>query len=120
MAYIGWPVGVPEYVLVDNYDENFADNLLETSMEQGPYKTRRRGTARFLQLTVGIRMDPAQLELFEEWFYSTLRDGTLPFNWRHPRTLDPVVMQFRKPVPSVRAVSSECYDVQMRLEIVPS
>jgi hypothetical protein len=117
---ITWPVGVPEDVLVESYDESLADNLIETQMEQGPYKTRRRGSARFTPVSITIRMDSEQLETFQEWYYETLIDGSLVFNWRHPRTWADVTMQFRKPSPAIRAVSGEVFDVSMRLEVRPA
>lgn len=120
MAYITWPIGVPEDVQLANYEEALADNLLETQMEQGPYKTRRRGTARFEQLTICIRMDADQLAIFEDWFYDTLGDGSLIFNWRHPRTFNPVTMQFRKPPPTIHPAAYDVYDVTMKLEVRPS
>jgi hypothetical protein len=120
MPYITWPVGVPEYVNVDGYEESLADNLIETPMEQGPYKARRRGTARFQEFTIVIRMDAAQLATFEGWYYDTLFDGLTPFNWRHPRTFVDCVMQFRKPPPTIRPISGEVFDVQMKLELRPS
>jgi hypothetical protein len=96
-----WPASLPQHVLQAGYNEQLSDNLVETQMDAGPGKTRRRFTGKVKQFGVTIDCDPTQAATFEAFFEVTLKDGSIPFDWVHPRTRVPLTFKFKKPAPRV-------------------
>lgn len=113
-----WPTTLPQYVLEQGYSENAPDQSIESQVDGGPVKQRRRYTTNFRPLKVTIRCEPDEVATFEDFYYDTLLGGTLTFDWVHPRTQAACVMRFRKPAPSIRP-SGDAVDISMSLEIMP-
>lgn len=91
-----WPASLPPLPLVQGYRETFADNLVETPMEAGPAKRRRRFTrARPRPLRFPIRLTRDQAATLDDFFHLTCKDGLTPFAHVHPRTGAAVTLQFR-------------------------
>jgi hypothetical protein len=114
-----WPVSLPAHPLIDGYENRFAKNTIRTSMESGPDKLRRRGTAGVEPLTLRFHLTLAQLATFREFYYDTLSSGTLAFEFTHPDTestenmrfvSEPVVTPARSPLRRV---------VSFELEVLP-
>lgn len=118
MAYDNWPATLPQYVLEQGYSESEADQLLQTQMEAGRPKTRRRYTTNNEVFTVAVAMTKAQKVIFEDFFDNTLVGGSLPFTWVHPVHQTAANFQFRKPVPKW-SVRGEAYIVAFGMERVP-
>ena len=114
-----WPGSLPEYVLQEGYDEKFADQSVESPMDAGLAKMRRRFTTNSRRFEVVCIMDNTQVAAFETFYYTTLAAGTLPFDWVHPRTRASVEFRFRKPVPSITPKSGEDFNVRFSLELMP-
>lgn len=115
-----WPVGVPTGILVNGYQESLPDQTIESQVETGGAKVRRRYTANFEPISGTIRMTSAQLTTFRTWFLDTLDGGSLPFSRAHPRTGDTVTMRFRKPPPRATPIGGMNFDVAMSMEQIPS
>ena len=81
VSYI-WPPSLPQHVAA-TYGEDGGVNLLQTSMDAGPPKTRRRGNRPDV-MTVGFYMTDVQVEAFEEFVKDTIR-GAARFGFPHPR-----------------------------------
>jgi hypothetical protein len=96
-----WPASLPQYVLQQGYNEQLSDNLVETQMDAGPGKTRRRFTATVKQFGVTLEMDATQAATFEAFYETTLKQGSIPFDWVHPRTRAALTFKFKKPAPRV-------------------
>lgn len=91
-----WPASLPQDVLVDAYNEAFADNLVEIPVANGPPKRRRRFTkAPPRDFTVLIEIDRTQAATLDTFFHTTLKDGLDSFTFPHPRTQATVSMQFQ-------------------------
>jgi len=116
MARPVWPGSLPQYVLARGYQEKFPDATIETPMELGPVKIRRRYTGRNRVFTISADFTPAQYATFEQFHDVTVAAGSLPFEWVHPRTRVMCVFRFRKPAPVLTLVSGTVYTVQMTLE----
>lgn len=115
-----WPTTLPQYVLEQGYSENVPDQTVESQVDTGPAKVRRRFTVNYRPVKATIRCEPSQVSTFETFYYTTLKGGVLSFDWVHPRTRVACVMRFRKPVPSIRPIGSgEAVDISMSLEILP-
>lgn len=94
-----WPATLPQYVLQEGYQEKLPDNTVETPMDTGPDKVRRRFTTNYRVFTVQMEMTAAQAAVFDGFYVTTLRHGSLDFDWVHPITQAPAVFRFRKPPP---------------------
>lgn len=119
MADATWPTGLPQFVQEGGFSESLPDQNIETPMQSGPAKSRRRFTADMRPLQVQILCTPAQVDLFETFFLTTLRGGSLPFDWVNPRTQVAATYRFRRPPPSYAVVGGVNVMITMRLERIP-
>lgn len=105
MANASWPASLPSYVLEQGYSEQIADQFIETQMEAGSPKRRRRYTRNNRVFTVSMAMDETTSQTFENFYDTTLAGGSLPFDWVHPRRRTTMTFQFRHPVPKLGEVT---------------
>jgi hypothetical protein len=108
-----WPTSLPQHVLEQGYNEQVPDQTIETQMDAGPAKVRRRFTTAPRRFGVVVVMDPDQVALFETFYLETLAGGSLPFDWVHPRTRVSTTFRFRKPVPSINPLGNGGTDVRV-------
>lgn len=120
MTTATWPPTLPDYVLEQGYSEQLEDQTIESTVEAGLAKVRRRFTAPVRRFQITLQLDSAQAATFETFFLDTLQGGSLPFDWRHPRTGAATRFRFRKPVPSYTVVGGIDVRVQMVIEAIPS
>lgn len=120
MTVATWPPSLPEYVLEQGYGEALEDQTVESTVEAGIAKVRRRFTAPVRRFAVVMQFDTSQAITFENFYLNTLQAGSLPFDWRHPRTGAALRFRFRKPVPQYSVIGGEYVRVQMVLESIPS
>lgn len=113
-----WPVSLPAYVLEAGYSETLEDQTLETSMDTGPVKVRRRFTTGIRPFRFTIQMTAAQAATFETFYLTTLQGGSLSFDWVHPRTRVAKVFRFRKPPPQITS-RGETVFVSCAVETIP-
>lgn len=81
-----WPTELPQSPDLQGYSERPKSQVLRTSMDAGPAKTRRRFSAATREIPVRFMLTRAQAELFEQWFETDLQAGSLPFDVPQPRT----------------------------------
>lgn len=113
-----WPVTLPNFVQESGYSEKLPSLAIETSMDTGPGKTRKRFTTNVRPFGFAVKMSAAQLAIFDNFYVVTLAGGTLKFDWVHPRTRAPATFQMRLPPPAIRA-EGEAVVVTMTMEMVP-
>lgn len=113
-----WPNTLPEYVLEQGFAEKNQDQAMETRMEVGPVKIRRRLTGAFKTFNVSMMMTSAQADTFESFWRSTLAGGTLPFDWVHPRSRAAATFRFRNPAPSYASAGGTSVVVSFVIEQV--
>lgn len=101
-----WPVTLPEYVLEGGYGEQLPKNTVQSEMESGPMKVRRRFTQVYRQFQVAMIMTPEQAEIFEDFYLTTCASGGISFDWVHPRTRAPMSMRFINPPPQFSPYNS--------------
>lgn len=115
-----WPSSLPQYVLEAGYQETLEDQVVESGMDTGPVKIRRRFTTNVRRFQVVVQMTPEQMVDFENFYLNTCGAGSVAFEWVHPRTRVAKTFRFRKPVPTVTvAASGAIVRVQLNLETVP-
>ena len=81
---IYWPSQLPQQpVYTDGYRERFPENLhISNTTETGPPIDRPRSSAFFRPIFIPLVVKTdAELDIFEDFYFLTLRNGTQPFNW---------------------------------------
>jgi len=119
MAIAVWPADLPQEVLFDGYKERPAKVLLRTPMDAGPAKVRRRTTAGIRNIQFVVEMTRAQAVIFETWYRDILKDGSLAFEWVHPRTQASCIYRFTDNGYDISLVTGALCHVACYLEILP-
>jgi hypothetical protein len=109
-----WPETLPVDLLLDGFSKQPQSNVIRTSMDAGPKKTRRRYTARAIKFSGKQIFDAEELAVFE-WFYHTvLADGALRFNLADPT--GPETAEFRFTDDYTVAAVDGLFEVTLPLE----
>lgn len=115
-----WPTSLPQHVLEQGYTERMQDNRIESAMDSGPAKARRRFTTQLRSFSVTVQMTPEQADIFEVFYETTLLSGSVSFDWVHPRTRTSVTLRFKKPAPVITvAGAGEIVRASFVLETLP-
>lgn len=110
-----WPATLPQFVQQQGYQETLPDQTIESDVDAGPPKTRRRFTKNFRQAQAAIWVDLGQKTTFEYFVATTLEGGTLPFLWVNPATQAMAEFRFRRPPPVVTALGPDHFSIVMNL-----
>lgn len=113
-----WPAGLPSNLNADDYAEQRLDGVVRTTMDAGPDFIRRRFTATPTRLSGSLVLTKDQVAELELFYETTLRGGSLTFDWAHPRTGAAVVMRFTGR-PAYRAFSNDLFQASVAMEILP-
>jgi hypothetical protein len=92
-----WPATLPQYVLVDGYQERPPELLIESPMDAGPPARRRRFTAGETAIACRIALSAAQKATLEGFFGDDLKAGAVAFDWVHPVSREPATVRMRRP-----------------------
>lgn len=90
-----WPATLPQYFQEQGYSESPPDQRLESNVDSGPPKTRRRYTNNYRPIQGTIWCTEDQWEDFETFYDVDLAGGVLPFTWVHPITRAAATFKFR-------------------------
>lgn len=113
-----WPTTLPQYVLESGYQETTQDQTTETQMEAGPAKIRRRFTKSLKKFQVSMFLTSAQATTFETFWQTTCKGGSIPFDWKHPRTQAAATLRFRTPAPQYSVSGGVNVIVQFNMELI--
>lgn len=114
-----WPATLPQYVNVSGYQESLPDQTIESAVDAGPPKVRRRFTANYRAITATIWVDGTQRAAFETFFETTLAGGSLAFDWVNPLTQAAASFRFRRPPPAYEALGGDTFAIRMNLWQLP-
>lgn len=119
-----WPVNLPQTLPVDT-DETYSKNIIETDMEAGPKKKRRRFTAasQFLEPPADrFVLDIDQKDTLKWFFKTKTAEGVLEFEWQDPIP-DGGLMRLRiEGQPSFAALTggfNRFYRCSIKFEVLP-
>nr|DAY74277.1 MAG TPA: minor tail protein [Caudoviricetes sp.] len=107
-------ISAPDYPL----QEALEDAVLRSNMEDGTVKTRPKFTRN--RKTFEIKwghMTDVQKQTFENFYVSSLKNGSLPFNWIHPQTGKAYVVVFSEP-PSMALTILHYWSINAKLREV--
>lgn len=115
-----WPVTLPQTPLAE-YTENNGVLIIQTPMDAGPAKRRRRGELP-TTFSCGFHMTSTQVGTLETFVKTTI-SGTARFYFTHPRTGSTVEVRI---VPSDNGklytatyLKASTYLVSLNLEVMP-
>lgn len=114
-----WPVSLPQLVLRDGYAETEPDVIRRTEMDEGPAKQRPRFTVGIRPFLVQVELDVDQVVIFQTFYEDTLKDGTIPFSWKHPRTQVNTDFRFVGQPQKMRVQGARNWRITMALEVMP-
>ena len=120
-----WPASLPQRFLQDpGTSENPPDVVVETQMDAGPPKARRRFTAGFRLVGGSLALTHAQRATLDTFYMDTLEGGALTFDWIHPITSAPATFRFMPQPNGLRYRQKEPDSVDlvvadMQLRIMP-
>lgn len=99
-----WPASLPQFVQEQGYSETLPQQRIESVVDAGPPKTRRRFTNNNRPITCEIWCDASQAAAFETFYDADLAGGVLSFTWVNPITQAAKTFRFRgnPPQKSVR------------------
>ncbi len=93
--------------------------LLETQMDAGPAKVRRRYTAAVTPGSGTITVSVTQLATFQTFVRTDCLGGALPFDWVRASTQAACVMRFKKGSISYGHVEADNATITFKYEILP-
>ena len=111
-----WPGTLSQYILQDGFSETLPNNTIRSKMGVGPPKMRRRGTGAPRSIPSKQYMTAAKVVIFDEFYETTLKSGSLRFDWVSPRTQASKELRFT--APPVYTPMGAGYIVSMKLEIM--
>ena len=116
-----WPLTLPQTPLQDGYSETLEKNVIVTSMDQGPAKTRKRFTAGVKKYQVSFLMSSSQLSTFETFYEDTINFGATTFTFPDPRSGSNADFRIdmSQNAPTIQPLSGGQYNVSFAMEKLP-
>ena len=116
-----WPGTLPADLLVEGYRERPPVTGLRFDPDAGPAIQRRRLTANVRPIAGVLSLTKAQVAIFDDFWVNTLANGSLEFDWTHPRAGASVTFRFvNTEAPEYApAGGPDQYSVAVVLEIMP-
>jgi len=117
-----WPSGLPQAAFLGASVGDDESRLI-SPMDTGPASVRKRFTAFTQTYNVPIILTGSQLLIFQEFYRTTLNQGTDSFTWIHPVDDSTVTMRFKSP-PQWQSLKSGAsgsreWQATLNLEILP-
>jgi len=113
-----WPASLPQRV-DQGFTEQPPDVLLRTEMEDGRPKRRPRVTKGVEPVTASISaLSSSQVGTLRSFYEDTCVNGSLPFEWVHPRSGNTVQLHWKKP-PQIQHEEADLWSAGLELEILP-
>lgn len=91
-----WPGTLPQNQFI-GLTEVDVDAVLRTQMDSGPPSRRNRFAASMRFVRTPIILTGSQKQTFDTFFRTTLKNGSLSFDWEDPTTDATVSFAFRGP-----------------------
>ncbi|NIU01079.1 MAG: hypothetical protein GWN01_09185 [Nitrosopumilaceae archaeon] len=117
-----WPGSLPQKQFAGLEDKD-TPAVLRTPMDTGPSTRRNRFTAVKREVTVPLILDGTDRQTFDNFFRSTLKNGTLSFDWEDPVTDSTVTFAFLGPprwtLVAGGSTSNRLWETTLNLEIQP-
>lgn len=115
-----WPPTLPQYPLLEGYEETAPDIVLRSNNDAGPPKVRRRFTANVGQIACRYNVTRAQLDIFDDFYFGPAGGGSVAFEWMHPWRRVTVRVRFKEaPRYSSAGNPETAWMISVALEVLP-
>lgn len=124
MPTLIWPVNLPQTLPVDT-EETRAVNVIETDMDAGPKKKRRRFTAasEYLEPPADrFVLDLDQRDTLKSFFKTETAEGSLEFVWQDPLPAAGLLRMRIEGQPTYSAITSgfdRLFRCSIKFEVLP-
>ena len=112
-----WPATLQQSVNQANFQIVKQNTNIRTNVETGPIKSRRRFTNPQIQMTCQIWVPESEFATFETFYDTTLKNGSLTFDFDHPITGTTTEWRFVSP-PVFTALGGLNYILDMAWESI--
>ena len=117
MASITWPLGLPQRMRIDGYNESVAEGTIRTSMDEGPAKARKLPTRDYDKVSGSILINSTQWTDVKKFYKDTTGGGALRFDWVDQVTGDAdIEYRFVKPPTLTPYQDSQLFLARLELE----
>lgn len=118
MANPVWPVSLPQGAFINSWQEEPADGKVAFQVEVGPSKTRRRLSSPGRLIDHAILITTAQRATLFTFYETTIKGGSLEFDWVHP--IDGVTQTWMfEEAPKFQPVSGTKWQATYKLRMMP-
>jgi len=114
-----WPADLPQFVLAGKYTEQVETGSISSERPLGDPLVRVRSQIDSQITNAAVMLSTEQVTSLEQFYRSTLVDGTKPFTFADPRLHADRLFEFTAP-PSMRAVSHDLFEASISLRRLPS
>jgi len=112
---INWNLTLPQNYEQKSYSEGASTNFIESKVDAGPIKRRRRTTAEYIPISVTMFLTNAQVNTFKTFYKDTIKSGTLSFNFPDING-DPYEVYLNQK--TLKATSGSHWELQMNLTAI--
>lgn len=112
-----YPSNIPQKFQERGFEYTVGNNLIRSEFSSGPSQTRRKSTKRIDTMKGVIRFTKDELQVFETWYNSTIKDGSLSFYITNPMNQQTIEVKFKNQYKYV-PIGFDTYDVNFELEVI--
>lgn len=113
-----WPATLPDKFLRDGLSEDPPDLAYRSKPMAGPDLLRGKVSADVTKISGRQLMTTAQVATLDDFYVTTLENGTAKFAWTHPRTEASVSMRLRGR-PGYTPAAPGYWYVALNVEVLP-
>ena len=114
-----FPASLQDKVNQAGFSNQFGDTLIRSNVDIGFAKVRSRYTKGIDVFSVTITINKSDYTTVENFFKTTLKGGSLTFNYDHPFTEVETEFRFVEP-PKITPIGGKYFTVTMKWEEVPA
>jgi hypothetical protein len=119
MANPVWPVSLPQGAFINSWQEEPADGKVLFQVEVGPSKTRRRISKPGRLIDHSIIMTTTQRATLFTFYETTIKGGSLEFDWIHPIDGGAAVTWMFEEAPKFQPLSGKLWQATYKLRLMP-
>ena len=94
---IVWPPGLPQKLQSEDYSRTMRDAVARFESEIGLEESRQRFSRPVYEIQGSQIITNSQVDILEDFYEDTLRNGTRQFEWTIPGTDKVAYFKFRRP-----------------------
>lgn len=113
-----WPTSLPANFITSGFEMAQQNAVIRTQMDTGAPKRRRRFTAAIKMIKGSMVLTTTQYSTLDAFYTSTLKNGSLPFDFAHPISGSSISCYFTEP-PKYTANGPWLVNASISLEVLP-